>query len=325
MPDVSITKNHFNSILLRWLFKLLISTALLVFIFRQISLRLFLDTLRSMHIGYLCLSILAFFPIQLLITYRWWYLLSQMGCNQPYRRVMRLSLLGQFSTLFLPGQISGDVVRAFGMAREEKSKERVAFSVVVDKLAFLVAIATFSTVGWFLKSRLSPYIGVYVFSLGLFIMACGAIVVFGRYRSKKLEQWIVKWVDHCPPGFRNFFSILLNWDIPPLSYKAIGYTILLGYSLQFLNALGSYMMARSMDIMLPMFEWAVIQAMVSLVQVLPISLGGLGVREGTFVLLLSLYTISSSRTIAYSITSFLISAILITICWLAAESVGQNR
>jgi hypothetical protein len=326
MPDIPVAENQANlrSKLFRWSFKLLVSAALLVFVFREVSLTVFLNALRSLQAGYLCLAILTFFPAQLLAAYRWWYLLDQMGCNQPYWRVVRLSLLGQFSALFLPGQISGDVVRTFGMARGVKFVERVALSVVFDKLAFMAAIATFALMGWFLNSPLSPYVGVHLFSLGLFISALGGMVVLGRYRSNNLEQVILMWREHWPSSIQNIVSTLIERKMPRLPYQAIGITILLAYSLQFFNIFGSYMMARAMDIVVPLFEWAVIQAVVSIVQVFPISLGGLGVREGTIVLLLSLYSISSGQSIAYSLTGFLITAVLITSSWLTAEAIEHN-
>jgi uncharacterized protein (TIRG00374 family) len=326
MFDTSFAKkgSFFHSTLLRWLLKFILSAVLLGFIFREVNFAVFFNTLHSMQAGYLCLALLAFFPAQLLTAFRWWFILDQLGCDQPYRRVLRLSLLGQFSALFLPGQISGDVVRTFGMVKEGKYSERVLLSVVLDKLALLIAIATFASMGRILKSPLSPFVGVYLASLGMFIASCVGIVVLGRKRSTKLDQLIKKWEEHWPSSIRNIISPLFEQKLPSLSYKAIGVSILLGFCLQFINICGSYLLALSMHINLPVLEWAVIQAVVSIVQVFPISLGGLGVREGTFVLLLSLYSISYSKSIAYSLTGFLITAILITASWLTAEAIMRK-
>ena len=326
MPDIPIAKNnsYLHTTLFRWLLKLLVTAVLLGFIFREVNFPVFFNTLRSMRAGFLSLAILAFFPAQFVIAYRWWYLLDQMGCHQPYRRIVRLSLLGQFSALFLPGRISGDVVRVFGMAKGSKLSGRVALSVVFEKLFLLIAIATFASVGWILKSPLSPFVGVYLSSLGLFVFALGGIVVLGRYRSTKLEHRIKKWQERWPTSIRNITSPMLERNIPRLPYNVIAVAIFQGFGLQFINICGSYMMARAMDIVVPLFEWAVIQAVVSIVQVFPISLGGLGVREGTIVLLLSLYSISSGQSIAYSLTGFLITAVLITSSWLTAEAIEHN-
>ncbi len=319
---VVVNRSKFRVSMLSWLLKLLISVLLLIFIFRQVNLTVFFQTLRDLQVGFLSISILLFFPAQVLAAFRWWYVLCQIGCDQPFWHVFRLNLLGQFSALFLPGQISGDVVRAIGMARGAKYSERVAFSVIVDKLAFLAPIATFSTLGFLLKNRLSSFIGIYILSGCLVIIALEGLIGFGRYRSRRVELLMLNWADHLPSKIRDFIKKSIDFSLSRLSYQAIAFTVLLGYGMQIFNFAGSYMMARAMDINVPVFDWAVIQAMVSIVQVFPISLGGLGIREGTFVLILSLYALSSSQIMAFSLTGFLITAILIILCWLASEAMS---
>jgi uncharacterized protein (TIRG00374 family) len=327
MPDVLKTKNHSTqqSILVRWWFKLLVSIVLLWFILRQVDFSIVFNTLRLVHPGFLCLSIFTFFPVQLITAYRWFILLNRMDCGQSYGRVLRMSLLGQFSALFLPSQISGDVVRFLNMARGAHYSERIALTVVVDKLAILAAIASFPSIIGIMKSPLSKYVSVYVLSLGLLIFSLGSILVLGRYRSEKLRLVIPTLLAHWPSSIRSKLTIFTQEEIPRLTYQAIGVNILLGYSCQLFNIIGSYLMALSMNIKVPLLEWAGIQSIVSIVQVLPISFGGLGVREGTFVLLLSLYMIPSSKTLAYSLTGFLFTTLLLTFSWLAAEFLEQHR
>jgi uncharacterized protein (TIRG00374 family) len=327
MPDVPVTaiQTNFRSTLLSWVLKLLVSMALLGFLFRQVNLQLFYNSLKSLHTGYLCLAVLAFFPAQLLTAFRWWFILDQLECDQPYRSVLRFSLLGQFSALFLPGQISGDVVRTFGMAKEGKYAQRIVLSVVLDKLSLLIPITAIASLGRILESPLSPFVGVYLASLGMLIVSLAGIVVLGRMRSIKLDQLIKKWKEHWPSSIRNKISSFFEQNLPTLSYQALGVSILLGFCLQLINMCGSYVLALSMNIKLPALDWAVIQAAVSIVQVFPVSLGGLGVREGTFVLLLSLYSISASKSVAYSLTGFLITAILIIAGWLTAEAIARKR
>jgi hypothetical protein len=76
-----------------------------------------------------------------------------------------------------------------------------------------------------------------------------------------------------------------------------------------------------MHIVIDPIEWAAINAIVAFVQIFPITIGGLGVREGVFGAMLSLYAVPLTQSIAFSLISFMLVMVLATLCWLALNMI----
>jgi hypothetical protein len=87
---------------------------------------------------------------------------------------------------------------------------------------------------------------------------------------------------------------------------------------------GGYFVALSMHIEIDPVDWIAINAIVSFVQIFPITLGGIGVREGAFGVILSLYGVSFRQAIIFSLTAFTMGAILTTLLWLALSATERK-
>jgi uncharacterized membrane protein YbhN (UPF0104 family) len=83
----------------------------------------------------------------LLTALRWWWLLTASGCPSRPGPVLRLSYLGVFFNLALPGLTGGDVARAGLAARENPERRAEALvSVVVDRLMGLVTLVILASI-----------------------------------------------------------------------------------------------------------------------------------------------------------------------------------
>ena len=74
---------------------------------------------------------------------------------------------------------------------------------------------------------------------------------------------------------------------------------------QIFDILGSYYMSRAISLNLPLIVLFVVIPIVYITTVLPISLGGLGVREGVLTLLLARVGIPASDAITFSLALYL--------------------
>jgi uncharacterized protein (TIRG00374 family) len=66
---------------------------------------------------------------------RWFLLVRGVDLPFTYRNALRLGLVGYFYSMFLPGSIGGDLVKAYFIAKEQTSRRAVAVAtVVIDRL-----------------------------------------------------------------------------------------------------------------------------------------------------------------------------------------------
>jgi uncharacterized membrane protein YbhN (UPF0104 family) len=89
-------------------------------------------------------------------------------------------------------------------------------------------------------------------------------------------------------------------------------------------ASGAYFVALSMHIHINPLDWIAINAIVSFVQIFPVTIGGLGVREGAFGVILSLYGVPFSQAILFSLTAFILATILTALLWLALDFIESE-
>jgi uncharacterized protein (TIRG00374 family) len=82
-----------------------------------------------------CLTISAFITF-----YRWWVLVRVL--DMPFRlgNAIRLGLVGYFYNTLLPGGVGGDVIKAFGIAREQTRRALAISTVLFDRAVGLWAL-----------------------------------------------------------------------------------------------------------------------------------------------------------------------------------------
>jgi uncharacterized protein (TIRG00374 family) len=307
---------------LQWVLKLVLSILVLGLVLRSVEPALFWRTIRSADMRLVAVAVILFFPAQLLAAYRWYFLLKQLDRPQPFWSTVRYTILGQLSALFLPGRISGDVVRTIAIAHGQREKAPFTLSVIIDKTALLIAVATFAFVGAFGSKVVSQFATVYVAALGLVLVALVVLVFLCRFRSTHIPDWVSRFGKRLPFVHK---SVLTVASLPRLSFHTIVMILVLGFGLQLFYTIGSYVMARSMHIAINPIDWAAISAIVALVQIVPVTIGGLGIREGVLAGILALYRVPVTQAVTYSLIGFAIVSCLILLSWLIIESVSMNK
>jgi uncharacterized membrane protein YbhN (UPF0104 family) len=108
--------------------------------------------------------------------------------------------------------------------------------------------------------------------------------------------------------------------LPRLSVASTFVAFFLSLLLVLAHAVGAYFVALSLHVIINPMDWIAIHTIVSVVQILPLTVGGLGVRESAFGLILSLYAIPATQAIAFSLIGFVLVMFLTAVCWLTLSS-----
>ena len=299
--------------------RLTISSVILYLVLRSIDVTDIKLTLRSVDIRLLAFAVLLYFPGQLISAFRWRYILNTLRRYTPFLTVLLHNTRGQISALLLPGQISGDIVRAISISHGESGKSIYFLSIVIDKLSFFIAVASFFTLGKIAKGPIADFKGIYWVTIVLILICVMLLLIFCGYRNREYITKILLILKRLPV-FKDSMKGINNWPtIPRISPKTIIIILVLAYGFQFINALGSYILARSMQIQIDLIDWAAINAFVALIQILPITIAGLGVREGLLAAILTLYGIPISQSVSVSLLGFFIVSLLIAMTWIMME------
>jgi uncharacterized membrane protein YbhN (UPF0104 family) len=275
-----------NKILI-FLLKLCISAAALHLIFRKTDAAHVADILRSVGLPFFFGIASVYIASQFLSAVRWRTLLPE---KFPVRKLFSLYMIGSFFSTFLPGLIGGDAVRAYYLNKDAKQLSTTLASVFMDRYIgfvclMLIGIAAFPlSLGSFAGS---PYAWSMPVIFVSFIVA--SIGFFGLQLGKRFRVMT---------EFYDYFSLLRKRKgaiVSALSASVI---------IQFMNFFMVVILAWRMGLQVSLLQLAVFLPIVITLSSLPISISGLGVREGSFVILLGLIGIRPEAATSLSLAWF---------------------
>jgi uncharacterized protein (TIRG00374 family) len=188
-------------------------------------------------------------------------------------------LAGQFVGNVLPSTIGGDVLRVTRVAKSIGSSTTAFASVVLERLSGMVALPVLVVVGFALRPSLLHVqhawfalvvAAITLGTLGMILFAAGHPGIAGRFATN--ENWtrfigaVFNGIDRARHDPRQILRVL---------FAALVYQ---------LSIIGSYVLIfHALDLNVPVAGAVAFVPAVSMLQVLPISLGGIGVRESALV------------------------------------------
>lgn len=273
--------------LLLQLLKIAISAGLLVFILTRISPDRLLPVLKGTHWIYLLIALAVFFISALLGSFQWHLFLGAGGIELPFRKTFKLYFVGLFFNNFLPANVGGDAVKIYDVSKIGNDPYQVFAITLLDRvigITGLCLLAIAASVVLLCRNgieELSIYIVVFI----------GCIApVFALVLNRRISGWIKKMFTMITWwGMGERFGSIFDHlgEFRKLRLLLVRLT-LLAMVVQFLRVATHIAMARALGISITpelFLYFFVFIPLLGLLMVLPISMNGLGIREGAGVLL----------------------------------------
>lgn len=237
------------------------------------------------------------------------FLTRTQGMTVSVHRLFFINLIVKFYLLFLPGAVLGSGIRWGKITSQEKataSLAAVAYQRVLDVI-LLILNGTF----WFLLYSMDQIRQRWI-TAAVYPLAAGLVWFLFFSFSGRLNTWLDRITEsrleqHEEHWFwsrlaRLTFSLNKYGD---LKFMEITFLYVLGI-LIYMTALVSYaVLATAIGIRLSIIDLGWILAVVDLAAITPFSIaGGLGIREVSHVVLLSLYDIRAEVALAFSFLLF---------------------
>lgn len=286
--------------------KILVSCGLFAYLLARIHIERFLQTFATAKFSYIFLAMLVYLFTQGLSALRWMALARPLGIKTPFRAILRYYLIGMFFNLFAPGTVGGDVTRVYYLVRDENEGAKsgaittvhAAMSVLMDRGIGMVVLVWLGAAGLLLFPEYAvPHAArVATFALALGFVAAGLLVpVLRRLLPEDGHQLVVK----LRLAFRSYRK---HW-------RALLVAMLFSVIIHLIQAWMHVAMGNALDLNLPFSFAIIVYPLVGTFSAIPITLNGLGLREGGYILLLGVIGISSEKGIAFGILLFLVVAL----------------
>jgi len=283
-----------------------ISAILLFFLFKfqNIDIPVLLENIKHSDKILLALAFLAALSTYILCFYRWKMLLTALGIKPPLKKLIVSFSGGIFFNVFLPSTIGGDLVRSLDLAAHTQKPKEVIATVFLDRLSGyvgMVMVVLFSVLfGWGLiydNQAVLLSIAVIVAVLVLVLLVLFNSFLFSKINGllnssragslrealKNLHQELYYFKNHKKVLFKNLAISFLIQLISPVSY---------------------YIVALALGIHINIIYFFVFLPIVSAITLLPIAIGGLGLRENMFALFLGRVGVNNNFSVALSLLGF---------------------
>jgi hypothetical protein len=270
----------------RW-FKVGVSVGLFAFLLISTDLPTFRRRLSAAPLTWVVTAFLGYLFGQIISAYKWRVLARPLGFTQPLRVFVSYYFSGMYLNLFAPSTVAGDFGRGALLAGERGRLGAALQSVVADRVSGLIMLLWVCAVGSLLADLnplpLSARYGMVALALGTTGGWLLLPILMGRafFSSHKLREVVEKLVG----PYQN---------APFVLGRACGVSLFF----HFLQIGLQILLARALYIDTSVWALLVCIPLVSILSGLPVSFGGIGVREGGYIMLLTPLGVGREQALA---------------------------
>ncbi|HKY14337.1 MAG TPA: lysylphosphatidylglycerol synthase transmembrane domain-containing protein [Microthrixaceae bacterium] len=240
-------------------------------------------------------------------TLRWDAVLVPMGYHVPFPHLFSEFLAGQFVSNVLPTAFAGDIIRIARLGRDIDSRSSAFASIAIERLTGWFVLPAISLVTILLVPEFRDLGGATVAALAIDVgtMVCLGVVL----AAASNRRWDKSAND--ATGWRRWIAAVHLGINAIRSHPGGAFWIIgAGIAFQVTQCLSIWMAARALEI----DEVTVLAAFAffppTLIgQNLPVGFGGLGVREGAFLLFFGALGATDERVIALGLITYAVTMI----------------
>lgn len=270
----------------------LLGIAILGFVLSRLNRHLLWQLISRERPAYFLAAALIYLLGQMVGATRWKLLASLVGIFASYSEFVTYYFIGAFTNLFVPGLIGGDASRAIYLGRRHHELGKAVASVLADRLIGLLALVWVATTAVALVGR-----GRLPASLTTPVLVLGAISVAG-YLLLPVVHTITRYL---PARVRATVAILEPYLRGRLAMVP---AIALSSVLHLLQVTAQYVLALGLGLSLPFRLFLLCVPLTNTLASMPVTVGGLGVREGLYVVLFGMLGVGKADAAANGLLWF---------------------
>lgn len=289
--------------------KLIILLLIFFWIFKSVNVNEAIKVLSKTKLIYFFIAFLLTNLSNLLLTVKWYRLATPLKIKSPFIELLKLNYISMFYSIFVPGQASGELIKGLKLSSKEGSHEKVWIPIFIDKITNLLIILIIGLVALLSdKTFVQNKSLIFLVSFITAFLALLSIVLFSEKTTKfvnSLKEGLVKLLklfkfkaDILKDFSLSYFENYKKHDL--LMYE----TFMWSFLIKLPHIFAFYFLALSLNIKLDLIQSAWLFSLVSIASLLPISFSGLGVREGTVVILLSQIGVQNYLALSLSMLIF---------------------
>ena len=283
--------SFFIKILKKPIFRIFISLSVLCILFSILHPSRLWQTIKQVPAVLWIFAVVSTVAIHFVGVIKWSLLINTTHNKLSLFSAFRCYFAGLFANLFLPSMTGGDIVRAGLAIKLNKEKEAVILGSIMDRIIDAGALALIVFCGILMLPKIAS-MGVYKILLSILIL----LLSFGLFC---VILYIVPIPDKIPKfiaeSIHRFRCVIVKFIKSPWRVLV---ALCAAIIIQVWFVILFSILGKKIGIQLSLPVWFIIWPTAKLSAMLPISLGGLGVREAALVILLGQFQVADASSMS---------------------------
>jgi len=247
----------------------------------------------------ICLALITHLFMLWLESILWDVLLRGLDVQINRAYLLQAMMVAYFYNNLLPSNIGGDFFRIYDLAKNRGAPvAKCASAVFMQRVFGLITITVFfAATSFSIYRMLKNYIIVIAVFLGI---AFGLFTLLAKPSLFKIDKLFLKFTK-----IRSFWPKIQGFSDAVLSYKNRIPRLILGLAIniccQMLFTVMFYLVSISLGLDISFMTLAFMVPVIFVLIGIPISIGGLGVRENVIVFLLLSFGVANEKAVAFSL------------------------
>lgn len=278
--------------------RLLVSGGILCYLLSLIDMSRFCFLVGGTRLDYLIIAPLLMLLSYVFAAFRWQLALLEFGIFRKIYKLFTYYIVGAFYSMVLPGAIGGDVVRV-ALCAQGTSILTVATTSLLERACGVAGLLVIgASVVFFLPSSIPESMSfpllhfLPVVAVSFAVAGASCVFIIRRCGARfTVETCQNTWLKRVAE-----LVLLLS----QIKFRLFLVFIAISIVFQAAGILADYFLAKALHIPLSLSYFFLVSSAIFIASLLPVSLGGLGVREGILVYFLAATGVRASDAITLS-------------------------
>jgi uncharacterized protein (TIRG00374 family) len=252
------------------------------------------EAVRQISFSLWIFTVIAFIAGHMIGVFKWSILINLRNTILPFTAALRFYFAGLFANLCLPSIVGGDIIKSGLAIRFNNEKESVIFGSLLDRVLDTLALCIIIIFGAFFSSRFFLPEDKNILGISLLLLLLAFVfmifILFLPLPEKtpgKMKRTAKKIQEIGLHLLRNPFKAFMSLSLAVVIQT--GFVVL------------NMILGKASGIDLPFHVWCFVWPLAKLAAMLPVSMGGLGIRELALASLLERFGIPFVNSVALSL------------------------
>ena len=291
---------------IRWFIKIVISFSLIFYLLQKIGFEKLTNIFYGLDISWFIVALILVTVSNILGVLQWHFLLQSGNINISYKRTLLYYYNGLFFNNFLLSLFGGDIFRVYDISKHSGKYSSAISSVFLDRVIGLMAMATLSV--------FFGIIATYIFHKGYFLLLTGGFFVFfllilAFFYFKNFAKKFQAVTEKILPAvvFQKLREVYNSIYYFKNHRRMIFFLFLNSIIIQTLRIGAHYVAALSLNVnSVSIWYFYIFVPIIFVISMLPITIGGLGVRESIGIVLFGYVGISGDMAFSIEFLAYII-------------------